>query len=76
MTDEEIIKLGLIELLIKMQHWDRYQAKFFRKVFGECSKEELLAKIRAWQDLEQRTADLMANMPEDLRAMMDNMSPK
>lgn len=73
MTDEHIIKLALIELLIKVNNFDEGLAKVTRKARVNDSNEELITAIQERLQLDDRIAETLAAMPESLRTAMNSL---
>jgi hypothetical protein len=73
MTDEDIIKLALIELLIKVHHFDERLAKVTREARAGDSNRELIATIRERLELDDRIVKTLVAMPENLRTAMSNL---
>ena len=73
MTDEQIIRLGLIELLIKVNRFDEGLARTVRKARANDNSDELITMIRRRLELDKQIADTLLNMPESMRKAMDKL---
>lgn len=73
MTDEHITKLALTELLIRVNHFDEGLADVARKARANDSNEELIAMIRERLELDDRVAEHLAAMPENMRIAMNSL---
>lgn len=70
MTDDELIKAALIELLIKVEHFDSAQANTVRKAKVDATQAELISHIRLRLELDAKIGKTLENMPESMRKMM------